>query len=239
MIRNMKQADGVEPIAIEVHRLENVADDLMNSAVAALFREEDPVTIIKFKEITEVLEQATDHCEDVANVLSDIVAKNQLRLRRPLPGKRRDARRYGPGMADPFTMIILAALIVFTFDFFNGFHDAANAIATVVATKVLTPTRAVAMAAVGNFVGMVFITNAIAETIGKGIVDTSVFLPHAPPLSGTEFLHAMVIILAGVLGAIVWDIITWWWGLPTSSSHALIGGLIGSTILAGGASAVL
>ncbi|HWM51550.1 MAG TPA: DUF47 family protein [Thermoplasmata archaeon] len=77
MIRNMKQADGVERIAIEVHRLENVADDLMNNAVAALFREEDPVTIIKFKEITEVLEQATDHCEDVANVLSDIVAKNQ------------------------------------------------------------------------------------------------------------------------------------------------------------------
>src|SRR2546425_394031 len=125
------------------------------------------------------------------------------------------------------------------FDFFNGFHDAANGIATVVARKVLTPTRAVAMAAVGNFVGMVFITNAIAETIGKGIVDTSVFLPHPPPLAGAEFLHAMTIILAGVLGAIVWDIVTWWWGLPTSSSHALIGGLIGSTILAGGASSVL
>ena len=77
MIRNMKQANGVERIAIEVHRLENVADDLMNNAVAALFHQEDPVTIIKFKEITEVLEQATDHCEDVANVLSDIVAKNQ------------------------------------------------------------------------------------------------------------------------------------------------------------------
>jgi len=135
--------------------------------------------------------------------------------------------------------VALAALIVFMFDFFNGFHDAANAIATVVATKVLTPTRAVAMAAVGNFVGMVFITNAIAETIGKGIVDTSVFLPHPPPLAGAEFLHAMTIILAGVLGAIVWDIVTWWWGLPTSSSHALIGGLIGSTILAGGASSVL
>jgi PiT family inorganic phosphate transporter len=136
-------------------------------------------------------------------------------------------------------IVVFAVLIVFSFDFFNGFHDAANAIATVVATKVLTPTRAVAMAAVGNFVGMVFITNAIAETIGKGIVDTSVFLPHPPPLSGSEFLHAMVIILAGVLGAIVWDIVTWWWGLPTSSSHALIGGLIGSTILAGGTSAVL
>ncbi len=77
MIRNMKQAGEVERIAIEVHRLENVADDLMNDAVAALFRSEDPVTIIKFKEITEVLEAATDHCEDVANVLSDIVAKNQ------------------------------------------------------------------------------------------------------------------------------------------------------------------
>jgi|SRR5205823_2280887 len=77
MIRNMKQAGDVERIAIEVHRLENVADDLMNDAVAALFRTEDPVTIIKFKEITEVLESATDHCEDVANVLSDIVAKNQ------------------------------------------------------------------------------------------------------------------------------------------------------------------
>lgn len=77
MIRNMKQAGEVERIAIEVHRLENVADDLMNDAVAALFHTEDPVTIIKFKEITEVLEAATDHCEDVANVLSDIVAKNQ------------------------------------------------------------------------------------------------------------------------------------------------------------------
>jgi uncharacterized protein len=77
MIRNMKQAGDVERIAIEVHRLENVADDLMNDAVAALFHTEDPVTIIKFKEITEVLEAATDHCEDVANVLSDIVAKNQ------------------------------------------------------------------------------------------------------------------------------------------------------------------
>jgi len=77
MIRHMKRARDVERIAIEVHRLENVADDLMNNAVAALFREKDPVRIIKFKEITEVLEQATDECEDVANVLSDIVAKNQ------------------------------------------------------------------------------------------------------------------------------------------------------------------
>ncbi len=77
MIRNTKQGDEVERIAIEVHRLENVADDLMNNAVADLFREADPVHIIKSKEIIERLEEATDYCEDVANVLSDIVAKNQ------------------------------------------------------------------------------------------------------------------------------------------------------------------
>ncbi len=77
MIRNKKQAGEVEQIAVEVHRLENLADDLMNTSVAALFKESDPIHIIKFKEITERLEQATDYCEDVANVLSDVVAKNQ------------------------------------------------------------------------------------------------------------------------------------------------------------------
>ena len=77
MIRNMKQADEVEAIAVEVSRLENVADDLMNTSVAALFKEKDVVHIIKSKEIIERLEEATDYCEDVANVLSDIVAKNQ------------------------------------------------------------------------------------------------------------------------------------------------------------------
>jgi len=77
MIRDMKQADEVERIAVEVNRLENVADDLMNNAVAGLFHESDVVHIIKAKEIIERLEEATDYCEDVANVLSDIVAKNQ------------------------------------------------------------------------------------------------------------------------------------------------------------------
>ncbi len=77
MIRNMKQAAKVEAIAVEVNRLENVADDLMNTSVAALFRETDVIHIIKSKEIIERLEEATDYCEDVANVLSDIVAKNQ------------------------------------------------------------------------------------------------------------------------------------------------------------------
>src|SRR5438046_9334512 len=98
-------------------------------------------------------------------------------------------------MADPFTMIIVAILIVFSFDFFNGFHDAANAIATIVATKVLTPTKAVAIAAVGNFVGMVFITNAIAETIGKGLIDTDVLGVSSLPLRHAARFHSMSLIM--------------------------------------------
>src|SRR2546427_7042779 len=137
-------------------------------------------------------------------------------------------------MADVFTILIVAILVVFLFDFFNGFHDAANAIATIVATKVLTPTKAVAMAAAGNFVGMVFITNAIAETIGQGIIGTDVLGVYAPPLGEAAFFHSMAIIMGGVVGAIVWDLVTWLWGLPTSSSHALIGGIIGAAALAAG-----
>src|SRR2546425_1441705 len=148
-----------------------------------------------------------------------------------LAAGRRDARRHGLGMADLFTILIVAILVVFAFDFFNGFHDAANAIATIVATKVLTPTKAVAMAAAGNFVGMVFITNAIAETIGKGIIDTNVLGVNALPLSQAAFLHSMAIIMAGVVGAIVWGLITRLWGLPTASSPALFGGLIGAAPL--------
>ncbi|MGI0149250.1 MAG: DUF47 domain-containing protein [Thermoplasmata archaeon] len=77
MIRDMRQGDEVERICVEVNRLENVADDLMNNGVAALFKERDPIRIIKFKEIIERLEESTDYCEDVANILSDIVAKNR------------------------------------------------------------------------------------------------------------------------------------------------------------------
>src|SRR5256885_11842906 len=154
-------------------------------------------------------------------------------------GRRRDARRHGLGMADLSAILVVAILVVFSFDFFNGFHDAANAIATIVATKVLTPTKAVAMAAAGNFVGMVFITNAIAETIGKGIIDTNVLGVNALPLSQAAFLHSMAIIMGGVVGAIVWDLITWLWGLPTSSSHALIGGIVGAAALAAGPGSIL
>jgi PiT family inorganic phosphate transporter len=129
-------------------------------------------------------------------------------------------------------LTLLVVALAFSFDFVNGFHDAANAIATIVATRVLTPIQAVAMSAIGNFTGMIFGTLVgvlIAKTIGKGIIDTSL-------ISGWTGVH---VILAVLIGAIGWDLITWWLGLPTSSSHALVGGLVGAGLAMAGAGAIL
>ena len=113
----------------------------------------------------------------------------------------------------PIVAIVLAAL---AFDFINGFHDAANSIATIVSTRVLSPFHAVLWAAFFNFVAAFVFGTAVARTVGKGFVDVKQVTPW--------------VILAGLLGAIAWDLITWWWGLPTSSSHALIGGYAGSAV---------
>ncbi len=132
-------------------------------------------------------------------------------------------------------MLFLQEFIIFTvvlalfFDFINGFHDSANAISTVVATKVLTPIRAVGMAAVGNLIGPVFFSTAIAATIGKGILNIEL----AP---NNEILVLMI--FSALAGAIIWDLITWYLGLPTSSSHALVGGLVGAGLAAIGSSSV-
>ena len=115
-----------------------------------------------------------------------------------------------------FSLVVLIVGIALVFDFINGFHDAANSIATVVATRVLTPLRAVAWAAFFNFVAAFTFGTAVASTVGKGFVDLTIVTPY--------------VILAGVIGAIIWDLITWWLGLPTSSSHALIGGYAGATM---------
>jgi len=117
---------------------------------------------------------------------------------------------------------IAAALF---FDFVNGFHDAANSIATVVGTRVLRPLQAVGMAAVANFAGPFVFGTAVAATVGKGIIQP-------------EF-STVYVILAGLVGAIVWDLVTWWLGLPSSSSHALIGGLVGSALMVGGLQALV
>ena len=127
---------------------------------------------------------------------------------------------------------MLVVALAFSFDFVNGFHDAANAIATIVATRVLTPLQAVTMSAIGNFTGMIFGTVAgvlIAKTIGKGIIDTSL-------ITGWTGVY---LILAVLIGAIGWDLITWWLGLPTSSSHALVGGLVGAGLAMAGTGAIL
>ena len=117
---------------------------------------------------------------------------------------------------------IIAALV---FDFLNGFHDAANSIATVVGTRVLRPLQAVTMAAAANLTGPFLFGVAVATTIGKGIID-----PHFVTLD---------IVIGALAGAIVWDIITWLVGLPTSSSHALVGGLIGAGIAGVGTKAII
>src|SRR5438309_2584271 len=113
-----------------------------------------------------------------------------------------------------FLIVVVAAII---FEYSNGFHDAANAIATVVSTRVLTPRKAIAMAAFFNLTGALF-GGAVASTIGKGLVDTDIV--------------TMTTVLCAVIAAFAWNIATWWFGLPSSSSHALIGGLCGAALAA-------
>src|SRR2546425_8519510 len=117
-------------------------------------------------------------------------------------------------------MIVLLILVALAFDFMNGFHDAANSIATVVSTRVLTPRMAVAWAAFFNFVAAFGFGVSVATTVGKGVVDPKI-VDHW-------------VLLAGLIGAIVWDLVTWCWGLPTSSSHALIGGFAGAAVAKAG-----
>lgn len=116
-------------------------------------------------------------------------------------------------------LVIAVVVVALTFDYTNGFHDAANAIATSVSTRALTPRVALIMAAIMNFIGA-FLGQEVANTVGSVI---------SPP-SGS---HGLVIVMAGLLGAIAWNLITWYYGLPSSSSHALIGGLVGSALASG------
>jgi PiT family inorganic phosphate transporter len=115
-----------------------------------------------------------------------------------------------------FELAVFIIAIALVFDYINGFHDAANSIATVVATRVLTPFQAVLWAAFFNFAAAFFFGTAVAKTVGKGFVDLSLVTPQ--------------VILCGIVGAIIWDLLTWWLALPTSSSHALIGGYAGAAI---------
>jgi PiT family inorganic phosphate transporter len=121
--------------------------------------------------------------------------------------------------------VVAIVLIAFVFDFINGFHDSANSIATVVGTRVLKPLQAVLWAAFFNFVAAFTVGTAVARTIGSGMIDVAVVDPN--------------VILGGLLGAIFWNLITWFYGLPSSSSHALIGGYAGSAVAKAGLPAIL
>src|SRR5512143_3401259 len=117
-------------------------------------------------------------------------------------------------------VVVALILVALIFDYINGFHDAANSIATVVSTRVLSPAKAVIWAAFFNFVAAFAFGTAVASTIGKGMIDIRVV--------------TFGVILAGLLGAILWDLFTWYLGLPTSSSHALIGGYAGAAVAKAG-----
>jgi PiT family inorganic phosphate transporter len=118
------------------------------------------------------------------------------------------------------SVVVFIVFVALVFDFINGFHDAANSIATVVSTRVLTPLQAVVWAAFFNFVAAFGFGVHVATTVGKGVVDPGIV--------------DQWVILAGLVGAIAWDLLTWWWGLPTSSSHALIGGFAGAAVAKAG-----
>jgi PiT family inorganic phosphate transporter len=122
-------------------------------------------------------------------------------------------------------LVVFLIVVALVFDFINGFHDAANSIATVVSTRVLSPFQAVVWAAFFNFVAAFGFGVQVATTVGKGVIDPAVVDPH--------------VIFGGLMGAIIWDLITWFYGLPSSSSHALIGGFAGAAIAKAGFGAVI
>ncbi len=130
-------------------------------------------------------------------------------------------------------LVAIAIILALVFNFLNGFHDSANAISTIVATRVLTPVQAVALASVGNLIGPLVFSVAVATTVGKGIIDSTAIQRAIP---AETFL---LLLIAALLGAIFWNIATWYLGIPVSSSHALIGGLIGGAIAAVGPSFLL
>lgn len=120
-------------------------------------------------------------------------------------------------MSPQLVLVVITVLVALIFDFLNGFHDAANSIATVVSTRVLSPKLAVVWAAVFNFLAAFFLGTAVAKTIGRGMIRLDEVDQY--------------VVLGALFGAIVWDVLTWWWGLPTSSSHALIGGYAGAAMM--------
>ena len=130
------------------------------------------------------------------------------------------------------SLAIAVVLLALFFDFSNGFHDAANVVATIITTRALSPKKALVIAAICEFIGPFLFGTAVAQTIGKNIIDVSAFDPTALRIS-------VALIMAALVGAIMWNLITWFFGLPSSSSHALIGGMVGAVLVAYGSGKIL
>ncbi|MFO0911367.1 MAG: inorganic phosphate transporter [Pirellulales bacterium] len=155
-------------------------------------------------------------------------------------------------MIDLWMMLALVVVFALAFDYINGFHDTANAIATVVSTRVLSPRTAILMAAVLNFAGAMVHTE-VAKTVASGIIDldraqpamappTAASAPAAAPPAANSSranLRPQIVVLAGLTGAIFWNLLTWYYGIPSSSSHALIGGLCGAALAYGGGNVII
>jgi PiT family inorganic phosphate transporter len=123
------------------------------------------------------------------------------------------------------TFLIIVIALILVFDFINGFHDSANSIATVVSTRVLSPLAAVSFAAIFNFIAFLVFLLKVATTMGKGVIDPGII--------------TLPLIFSAIFAAIIWNLLTWWWGLPSSSSHTLVGGLVGSAIASSGFKSVI
>ena len=202
-VEALEKKAGVHDRTVEINRLENAADDGARRGAAPALR----------------AREGRDHRDQVEGDARPARAGDRrVRGRRQRARERRRQARVGGAWTSPSSSSSSSVALVF--DYINGFHDAANSIATVVSTRVLSPGKAVVWAAFFNFVAAFGFGTAVAKTIGSGMIDIKVV--------------TFAVILAGLIGAIVWDLITWYYGLPTSSSHALIGGYAGAAVAKAG-----
>lgn len=198
--------------SINIKEFETNCDGILRQSMKHIFNSEtDPITLIKIKDIYQSMEEIADKCQTVANNFETIIMKI---------AKESSFMSY--------ILIVTIAIVIFSlvFDFINGFHDTANAVATAVSTRALTPRSAILLAAVMNFIGALTFTG-VAGTITKDIVDPF------------KLQHGLVVVLAAIIAAIIWNLVTWLYGIPSSSSHALIGSIAGAAIASQGSFAVL
>ena len=206
LIWDLANEERIQEGMVRISDLENQADALYLTSLGALFRKDNGTGRARGHEVERDLPGSRGRLR-------------QLQGLHPRPRQRGDQERLTV-RRDAMTWLVGIILVALVFDFLNGFHDAANSIATVVSTRVLSPHQAVAWAAFFNFVAAFVLGTHVAKTIGKGMIDLSVVTQE--------------VILAGLIGAILWNLFTWYYGIPVSSSHALIGGYAGAAIAKAG-----